>query len=67
MTTEQQLRNEISALAELYNGQKEYVAELEAKLAKANICEVCKDVLAPQPPRCEKHVHTEPGDDDWED
>jgi hypothetical protein len=29
-------------------------------------CEVCGDVLMPEPVRCERHVHTEPGDDEWE-
>lgn len=32
---------------------------------RLDACEVCGDCLMPEPPRCEKHAHTEPGDDDW--
>jgi hypothetical protein len=41
------------------------VDELRARLARANVCEACGDVLVPERPRCERHVHTEPGDPEW--
>lgn len=41
------------------------ITELEAQLAKVDVCEVCGDCLEPQPVRCEKHVHTERGDPEW--
>lgn len=41
------------------------IAELEAQLAKANVCEVCGDCLEPVPVRCERHVNTERGDPEW--
>lgn len=39
----------------------------EEKLAQADVCEVCGDCLLPDPPRCERHAHTERGDDEWSD
>lgn len=55
------------------------VVRLEAELAEAratiaqaqreheerDVCEVCGDCLMPRPPRCERHAHTEPGDEEW--
>lgn len=37
-----------------------------ADVPELNVCEVCKLCLVPQAPRCEKHAHTEPGDEEWE-
>jgi len=47
---------------------RDAIAELDAAraaLARANVCEACGDCLEPVPPRCERHVHTEPGDPEW--
>lgn len=47
--------------------EKTRADELAAKLAVMDVCEACGDCLEPQPPRCERHVHTESGDPEWQD
>lgn len=45
----------------------ESVQETIAKaLRDGNVCEVCGVCLEPQAPRCEDHVHSEPGDPEWD-
>jgi hypothetical protein len=41
------------------------VDALRAELALRDVCEACGDGLMPEPQRCERHVHTEPGDPEW--
>jgi hypothetical protein len=40
---------------------------LRERLAARDVCEACGDVLMPASPRCERHVHTLPGDPEWTD
>jgi len=42
------------------------LADFEARgRERTNVCEACGDCLEPVAPRCERHVHTEPGDPEW--
>lgn len=53
-------------LAEIDALRSERDQAVERERALWTSCAVCGDCLLVEHPRCERHAHTEPGEDDWD-